>query len=286
MHGAGAADSTSEVEWSVHVTDVATGEVLLDRDGDVVLPCASIGKVLVLIEAARRLEAGTLDPDELLERTPGDTVRDSGIWQDLRTHALPAADACALIGAVSDNLATNVVVRALGLEAIGATATAYGLGDVTLHDLVREERGPDRPPYLATASARSLARLFARLYRDEIGSPPVSATVRAWLAANTDLSMVPASWGLDPLAHRPGDAPRLALVGKTGTDIGVRADAGVVSSAERTLAYAVIARWDPKASELERRSPSHLPVLARMVDIGREIADELLRPPSPRAAAP
>lgn len=283
MHGAGAIEAATEVTWSVYVADVGTGEVLLDEDSDAVLPCASIGKVLVLIEAARRFEARTLDPDALLERTPEDHVRDSGMWQDLRTRALPAADACALIGAVSDNLATNVVVRALGLDAVDATATAFGLGAVTLHDVVRDERGPDHPPHLATANARSLALVFAKLHRDEIGSPQVSATVRAWLAANADLSMVAASWGLDPLAHRPGDGPRFGLVNKTGTDTGVRAEAGVVASAARTLAYAVIAHWTPHQAEQERRSPSHLRVLARMNDIGREI-DEHLQAAHSRAA--
>ena len=264
------ADPKGGVTWSVHVTDVATGEVLLDQNGGAVLPCASIGKILVLIEAARRFEAGTLDPAALLERTREDAVGDSGIWQDLRTSALPATDACALIGAVSDNLATNVVLRALSLEAVATTARELKLGNVTLHDRVRDQRAPDMAPHLATASARSLAQLFARLHRDELASPQVSLTVRTWLAANTDLSMVASAWGLDPLAHRAGDAPLVGLANKTGTDLGVRADAGTVSSPHRTIAYAVLAHWRSSETSRDEGTLSYAPSLARMREIGRD----------------
>ena len=226
---------TAPVEWSVSAIDARTGDVLVEESADRELPCASLGKILVLIEAARRIHAGSLDPDQLLGRAPEDAVGDSGLWQDLRASLLPAADLCVLVGAVSDNLATNVLLRTLGLDAVSATARAIGLEGVTLHDQVRDKRGPGHPAHLATASARGLTRLFARLHRGEIVSPAVSETVLGWLAANSDLSMVASAWGLDPLAHRPADRPHLALFNKTGTDRGVRAEAGLVTVHDRMV---------------------------------------------------
>ena len=226
---------TAPVEWSVSAIDARTGDVLVEESADRELPCASLGKILVLIEAARRIHAGSLDPDQLLGRAPEDAVGDSGLWQDLRASLLPAADLCVLVAAVSDNLATNVLLRTLGLDAVSATARAIGLEGVTLHDQVRDKRGPGHPAHLATASARGLTCLFARLHRGEIVSPAVSETVLGWLAANTDLSMVASAWGLDPLAHRPADRPHLALVNKTGSDRGVRAEAGLVTVHDRMV---------------------------------------------------
>lgn len=39
--------------WGACVIEVEDGEVLLDLDADAVLPTASVGKVLLLVEVAR-----------------------------------------------------------------------------------------------------------------------------------------------------------------------------------------------------------------------------------------
>ena len=51
-----------------HVVDADTGEVLLSRSPDVVLPTASVAKVLVLAALARALEDGEVAADEVLAR--------------------------------------------------------------------------------------------------------------------------------------------------------------------------------------------------------------------------
>ena len=86
----------------------------------------------------------------------------------------------------------------------------------------------------------------------------------SWLRAGADLSMVAQPLGLDPLAHADGDRG-LRLWHKTGTDDGTRADVGLVSGPEGTVAYAAIARWDPTGPD--RR----MPVLAAMHALGRAL---------------
>ncbi|WP_262848729.1 serine hydrolase [Mumia quercus] len=233
-----------DVQWSVQVRDADDDLVLASYGADVVLPTASIGKLVLLVEAAHRLAAGTLDPAELLVRTDEDAVADSGLWHVLQTDRLPVVDACALIGAVSDNLATNVLLRRLGLDAVTATATRIDMARSRLLDRVRDDRGPEHAPALSVGCAEDLARFCARLHRREILSPAVSETVSGWLSLNTDLSMVGGSFGLDPLAHADPDRG-LVLWNKTGTTETVRGDVGVVSGPRRTLAYAVLASWEP-----------------------------------------
>ncbi|UOE43551.1 serine hydrolase [Agromyces larvae] len=226
------------VQVSARATDLATGRVLFSVDDHVVMPTASIGKVLLLVEVASRLGGTSSESFTVLDRAPRDAVGDSGIWQHLQSPSLPIADLAALIGASSDNLATNVLLRHVGLEAVRARTEALGLTRTALLDLVRDHRGPDDAPQLSIGSAKELTWLFASLARGEVVSPEVSQRVVGWLSLNTDLSMVASAFGLDPLAHRMPDH-NVLLMNKTGTDGGVRSEVGVLRGPRAGVAYAV-----------------------------------------------
>lgn len=252
--------------WSACVRD-AGGVVVWQVDPGRVLRTASVGKILLLLETARLLDTGALDADTLLSRA-GDPVADSGVWHTLATAALPVADVAALVGALSDNLATNVLLRHVGLAAVDRRRAALGLVDTRLLDSVRRHRLPTHPPTLSRGRADELSDLAQRVATSERHGPRVSR----WLSGNTDLSMVAAAFDLDPLAHRVSDRPPYALWNKTGTDDGVRADVGWVGGVRPSLtgvptayAYAVVANWDPALGD----RTTH--VLGAMRDLGRWI---------------
>ena len=228
---------------SVEVRDAVSGAVLVSEDADRVQRTASIGKLLLLIEVAVRFADGRLRPDAALERTAEDEVSDSGLWQHLTSDALPAADLAALVGAVSDNLATNVLLRQVGLLAVHERARMLGLTDTKLHDRVRDHRRPSDPETLSTGSAVELCALMGRLHRGEVRSKAVSRQVLRWLALDTDTSMTAGAFGLDPLSHTEPDRG-FTLAHKTGTDTGIRCDVGLIGGPARTLAYAVLAEFD------------------------------------------
>lgn len=211
-----------------------------------VLPTASVGKVLLLIEVARRIEAGLLDPGLRLAPVPDDRAADSGLWQHLDEPALSVASLAVLVASVSDNLATNVLLREVGIEAVGTVAAQCGLDDTRLLDGIRDRRGPEHPPAPSVGSAGELARLMAGLAAGEAVSAGVSARVAEWLALDVDVSMVAGGLALDPLAHLDGP---VRLFHKTGWDAGVRADAGHVNGPKGRLSYAVLAHWDPEESD-------------------------------------
>jgi len=267
------------VQLSVCVRDAVDGAVLRAQDPDRVLPAASVGKLLLLLEVARRLARGDLAPGEGLTRTERDAVADSGLWQHLRTPALPVEDLAVLVGAVSDNLATNVLLRAVGTGAVDAAGRDAGLRVTRLLDRVRDVRTPADPPHLSEGSAAELSGLMQRLTRGEAAGPVADAAVLRWLAAGADLSMVAASWGLDPLSRTAGDRG-LRLWHKTGTDDGVRADVGVLRGPLRTVAYAGLACWDPSGPD--RRDEA----LAALADLGRDLADMVGLPALGRGPGP
>lgn len=234
------------VQWGVYAVQLPSGTELAAWRADDVLPVASVGKLLLLVTVAEQMADGRLPPDELLAPLPGDAVADSGLWRHLRTPALPVADLAVLVGAVSDNLATNVLLRRVGLETVAGTARRLGLARTSLLDRVRDVREPGDPPQLAEGTARELVELLTRLTTSSPGEQ-----VLRWLRLDTDLSMVASPFGLDPLAHAEPDRG-LALAHKTGTDAGVRADVGVLSGRAGEVAYAVLARFADDGDRRDR----------------------------------
>lgn len=275
MNGSDVATSLpASVTWSVRVRRSGDDAPLLEIDADRVCATASIGKVLLLITVAEQLQQGVLAGDQPLSRDDVPPVADSGLWQHLVSDTLPVTDVCALVGATSDNLATNVLVDAVGLDAVSATGRRLGMTKSALHDVVREHRGPEHPAALSTGTAAELVQLFTMLDVGSDISPTAAQQVRQWLSTNNDLSMVASAFGLDPLAHTVEDRG-LTLWNKTGTNDGVRCDVGVVRQASISVTYAVLANWNPQGVS----DPTRDEVLAAMNLIGHLVRDALAATP-------
>lgn len=228
---------------SASAVDLNTGKTLLAIDDRIVLPTASIGKILLLIEVSARLTSRDFSGYAILDKTAHDAVGESGIWQHLQAPSLPVADLASLVGATSDNLATNVLLRQVGLAAVRARTESLGLMRTALLDLVRDSRGPDDAPQLSVGSTAELSWLFGALARNEIVDSLTSQRVMGWLSLNSDLSLVASAFGLDPLSHRGADHNTL-LVNKTGSDQGVRAEAGALRGSGRAVSYAVSVQFN------------------------------------------
>ncbi|SDR80004.1 beta-lactamase class A [Friedmanniella luteola] len=256
-------DLPAAARWSVAVRDGGTGAVLAAVHPDQLQLTASIGKVFLLVEVAARLADGSLDPEEPLTWTEEEHVADSGLWYLMDRRTLGVRDLAVLVGAFSDNLATNVLLRRVGLTAVQARAVALGCTRSTLLDRVRLRRTPQDPPTLSVGTAGELSGLLHALHAGTGVAPAVSAQVLRWLAAGADLSMVASAFDLDPLAHGEPDRG-VTLVNKTGTISIARGDVGVVAGPDATLAYAVLATW-----------PEHVDVrdavLAAMRTVGQQL---------------
>jgi beta-lactamase class A len=243
---------------SASVSDLDTGRSLLAIDERIVLPTASVGKILLLIEVSARLTEREASAYGILDKTPRDAVGDAGLWRHLQAPSLPVADLAALVGATGDNLATNVLLRQIGLSAVRERTESLGLLRTALLDLERDTRGPDDAPQLSVGSTVELAWLFGALARGEVVDNLTSSRVLGWLSLNSDLSMVASAFGLDPLAHR-GTDHGILLVNKTGTDAGVRSEAGVVRGPRAAVSYAVSVQFhdDGVAARLRVREALH-----------------------------
>ncbi|MBS3181647.1 serine hydrolase [Leucobacter manosquensis] len=251
--------------WSIRVVDASTGDPLLEHDPDVQCETASIGKIFLLIEVARRIESAVLDPDESVEIPPHLAVADSGILYRMRAQRLGVEDLALLVGAYSDNLATNALIHLCGLDRVRAVAPALGYERTSLHDYIRDHRSPEMPWTPSFGTARELSDVMRRLDAGDVHSAAVSERVLGWLASNADTSMVADSFLLDPLAHVDAEYQGIVLRHKTGTTDFARVDVGHARGAAGSVSYAVAANWKGVRSDLRA------PVLDAMRDIGEQI---------------
>lgn len=196
---------------SANAIDLRTGRVLLSIDDRLVLPTAGIGRLLLLIEVSARLTERDASGYGILDKTSRDAVGQAGIWQHLQAPALPVTDLATLVAATGDNLATNVLLRQVGLDAVRARSEALGLVRMALLDFARDSRGPDDAPQLSVGSTAELARLLFALGRGEVIDAPTSERVTDWLSHNADLSLVASAFGRGHPVRRRCSAGRRIL---------------------------------------------------------------------------
>lgn len=255
----------SRVRWSVRIVDAATGVALAEHEPDAVCETASIGKVFLLIEVATRVADDRLRADQRVQIPAEHVVADSGLLYRMLDQRLTVHDAALLVGAVSDNLATNALISLCGLDEVRSVAVALGYTDTSLHDYIRNERTPEMPWTPSYGTGRELADLMRRLGAHEIVSADVSEQVLVWLAANTDTSMLADAFLLDPLAHPDAEYQGMLLRHKTGSTSFARIDIGWLQGPVVTVAYAVAANWKDQQDDLRA------PVIDAMRAIGESI---------------
>jgi len=255
-----------DAEWSISIRREKDLAAFIEHCPGKLLHTASVAKVFVLMELADRLATNAIDAEQLIDRRETQTVLDSGIWHAMKVDSLPVIDLAVLVGALSDNWATNALIDVCGLDRIQALAAAAAPGGSMLHDYVRDDRSGDVPKTLSTGCAQDWATIMQRLYYADGIDVAVRRHVLAWLAQDTDLSMVAAAFDLDPLAHDTEDLG-LHLWHKTGTDLGVRADVGVIGSTSTVVSYAVVCNWPPT----DTRPHTRRAIQSTMRRIGDEV---------------
>lgn len=256
---------------SASVIDTSTGKALLAVDDTLVQPVASLGRVLLLVEVAARLEDGGLHGDRL-QRMARDTATGAGLWQFLQEPTMQVPDLATLVGATADAWAMNALLSTVGIDAVRERAESLGIERTALIDRVRDRRGPDDAPDASVAPTGELAWLMRGLALGEVVDEAVSNRVLGWLSLASDLSLVAGSFGLDPLAHRALDHG-LQAVAVTGAGTGVRAEAGILRGPASSVSYAVTVTFDD--ASLQRR----LSVVEALRAMGTEVLDAVHAPP-------
>ncbi len=209
-------------------------------------PTASVVKLPIMTAMYRMAERGELSMDERC-RVEADICRHgTGLLSMLSDGPeLMLRDFCRLMIAVSDNIATDVIVRRLGCTAVNAEMDALGLANVEMgrwhYDMVGMGKEPMNPANSAlahqrvvdgvynadavafsdslknnAASAREMARLLELLERGKVCGPANTAEMLAHLKACTSKDKI-------PLHLRPD----IVVAHKIGASHRIKADAGI-----------------------------------------------------------
>jgi beta-lactamase class A len=228
-------ETGGQIAYALH--DLQTDERRGHR-ADVPVPTASVIKLPILVHVALRAEAGQLGWGEALTLTDAVKVAGSGILKELSAGlAISVRDLCALMMALSDNTATNMLIDRVGIAAVNDTAAALGMARTRL---LRRAFTPDTPqsrPYgLGVTTADEMAGLLVRIARRQIGDDGAAEATLAMLAMQQDRAgiprLLPAGW---------------AYAGKTGSIEGLRADAALLTAhGGRRLALSVFCAGMPR----------------------------------------
>ena len=193
-------------------------------------PAASVIKLPIMVEVYRQAEEGILSLDERLPLIPEEATGGSGVLQYLHQGLdLTVADAVELMIVVSDNTATNLLLRRVGPEAVNGTMQELGLSCTRTAGPIR---GPNARPGLMNMSRTTpaeTAALLTWMARGELFGPAASAAMRTILERQMVDEMLPRYLPITSYPERDRPVPGITLAHKTGSLSGVRNDVGILS---------------------------------------------------------
>lgn len=203
----------AQVAVCVHMLD---GSGSFEINGDSSMSSASMIKLLVLAEYLGEVDSGEVSPTETYELDADDVVGGSGTMQDDRPGTTYTLDeVAARMISVSDNVATNVLIDHMGLDAIREKATELDLDDTSLvHKLMSTDNDDGS---LNMISANDAALILGRIACGTLASDEACARAEDYLLAQDDDEGL--AEGL------PDD---VAFGHKTGTLDDARHDGGIV----------------------------------------------------------
>jgi len=253
----------------VYVEDLSSG-ARVELRADEVFPTASSIKLAVLYELYRQAQEGRLDLGEVT-RPPGARVRGGGILQELGDRvSLTWRDLALLMIGWSDNEATNVLVRRVGMDAVNRRLDALGLPGTRLRrqmmDLEAARRGDEN-----VSTPREIARLAGVLARGE-GLAPERARDLLSVATLADSGS----------SFRRGLPDGVRAVSKPGELEGVRCEAAWVDVPGRPYVAAVMTTYvrrekdaEDAIAELSAAFYDTFDRLARSSAYGRTVSDRV-----------
>ena len=222
----------------VYIKNLATGESWASHAEDPI-EAASVIKLLVMIEAFRQREAGELSFEEEHALEDWERLPSCGTLKNMHAGIrMTLKDLVQLMIIVSDNAATNILIRRLGMEKINRTIDALGLTGTRLNRLLFDAEASARG-VINTVSAADMGRLLEAVWRGTLVSEQASREMLDFLLdqqLNGKLPFYLHSQDID-VAH------------KTGEDEALSHDVGILFGREPVICCMLGERVDVPAWE-------------------------------------
>jgi beta-lactamase class A len=200
---------------AVEVMDLATG-YHVGYNAAAAMPAASTIKVPVMVEVFRQLEAGRFELDRRVTLLASDKDYGSGDLCGAPSGTTYTVDELLdkMID-ISDNTATNMLIRLVGLHNINHTMNTLGLGQTRLRGDVRTDSWSVRQAL--ESSPADMVRLLAMMAKRELVDGWSSNEMISILEGDQINTLLP-----EPLP------PGIAIAHKTGSFFDTLNDVGIV----------------------------------------------------------
>jgi beta-lactamase class A len=206
------------------------------HNGDRKFRAASIVKIPLMVEVFRRIESGDESLDDVHTLKAEEKAPGSGVMLHLHDGVqLTINDLVYLMISISDNTATNLLIRLAGMDAVNATMDELGmLGS----NLGREMKGrPAQPGEQENwATPDDYVTVLKAIFEERAASPESCAEMVAMLERQQNSRRI---------ARFLPDDDSIRWGTKTGSITGVTNDAGFVTTPNGTLVIAVFCEGMP-----------------------------------------
>ena len=231
------------------VKDLLTGTAFT-HNADERFPVASVIKLPIMVELYRQVDAGRISLDQRLRLHDGICRFGTGRISTGSVEEFTILELCHLMIADSDDVATDLITEAIGLDQVNQTMadlgfrdtsvpmsmgrwhyTMAGMADVEINpendaivaqDIVAGRIDLEGLPFSASldnnvSSARDMARMLEQIDAGELICAAASAAMLEMLHACEHRGMIPRDLDAD-----------IAIAHKIGQSTGIRADVGIV----------------------------------------------------------
>lgn len=227
------------VELGISVTSLDDGRSF-SAGATRLFAAASTIKLLILVALTRAVDDQRLSLDDMAASGPGTKAEGSGVLNWLHDGLmLPLRDHAWLMIAVSDNTASNILIDAVGMDAIAATARDLDLSATALNRrFLGRKPEPGMPENYTTAD--NLVAILTAIWSNRAASTEQCSWMKTVLAEQKYRNRIP---------RMLPDA--VTYAGKTGSLDGIVHDCGVITGPGGNCAIAILTEGfaDPYAAE-------------------------------------
>lgn len=230
----------SKLPANIKVTMAAEnmdGTLFFEHRTDVKVPSASVIKVPILMSLMEKVKANQISLSKVHRLTNAEKAGGSGVLMNTSEgKKLTIRELAQEMIRTSDNTATNILIREIGMEKINQNLLKWGTTKTRLNRVMMDTDAvkQGRENYINVLEINALLRM---IYNNKVANPILCEEMIAILKNCEDTTTIP--------SQLPKD---LAIAHKTGTLAYVRGDAAIVFTAQPFVISIFVAGFDKEAT--------------------------------------
>jgi beta-lactamase class A len=213
------------------------GKQFFEHRTDVKVASASVIKVPILMSLMEKVQANEISLSKVHRLTNAEKAGGSGVLMNaLEGKKLAVRELAQEMIRTSDNTATNILIREIGMEKINQNLMKWGTTKTRLNRVMMDTNAvkQGRENYINVLEINALMRM---IYNKKVANPILCDEMIAMLKNCEDTTTIPSLLPKD-----------LAIAHKTGTLTYVRGDAAIVFTAQPFVISIFVEGFDKEAT--------------------------------------